>query len=529
MKKKKSTLIACGAAVLFLLIALFINGSSNAKAEPKQQTNTNYKTINDVAGVSFYINETIANKATAISEISEKIDVEPNLFYVYKDGKSKYLLFCLNSIIVAVEKDTSFHFSEYENKKDAISNSSVSGIWFEQNGNKFVGEEKGSKYIANVNAGLVITNDIYNDYVGQLAVLSDGETEWAIFAGVPGTTKFKDLPDDTKKGIQNIVQSLSLSDYVEEIPTESYAVVIGTGETEKVDLVEETVEPTEEEIPEEPDTVKQPGETLETEIIETEENVEATETAENEIPSVEENAEEENAVSEENESEENKDIENREEESLIVEEEAPDEPVKEEESSAQETKPSVETPQKKVIQLNNQKKIENKADDRAYTSDVYSMLKVRDNGIIKEYNYETRTFETPIIRIQKIITGKAAENIIKEYCENAKAYNYFEAPEGCSWQVAEYYLSYQGCNAEPYIDIKMKGIDGNPLKFRGISYSQRTYDIFYKAENTGNFYGPYYCYYAVPNGCVEYALECGTGNISSDIEENNAAYYLIRQ
>jgi len=543
--KDKKMIIAIAAAVILLIVALF-SGKGDSNKTSKVQASGNYKTVTDISGISFIINESIANKATAVSEISEKIDVEPNLYYVYKDGNSTYLLFCLDSIIIAAEKGTSFHFNEYEKKEDAVYADSVAGLWFETNGNKFAYEEQGSLFIANVNAGLVITNDMYNDYVGQLAVLSDGETEWSVFAGVPGTTKFKDLPESTREGIQTIVQSLEFSSYVAEIPEENYAVVIGTGETETVetapvtDIQEELIE----------ETIEEPvEETLE-------ENVEVQDEEPEEVLMDEEDSAEESPVEENPENEEKvsdeetgdseqlpvkelpveepaieeiplKPIENEKNEEDIVEEN-PSEDISEDVQEENVLNKEETDDSKKTINLQNQNYIKNKTKDKAYTSDIYSMLSLGDNGIIIECDISTGIIESPVINVKTIHTGVKAQELIKDYCNRTGAYNYFDAPEGCTWHVAEYYLSYENCTSEPYINIKLKGVDGQKLRFRGINYTQRSYDIADKVSENNGFVGPFYSYYSVPNGCPEYVLECGTGNIDSPIAENNAAYYLIK-
>ena len=62
---------------------------------------------------------------------------------------------------------------------------------------------------------------------------------------------------------------------------------------------------------------------------------------------------------------------------------------------------------------------------------------------------------------------------------------------------------------EAYIDVSLQGDDRKNLKFRGITYSQRGYDIYNLSETKGNVMGKLYCYYAVPNGCYQYSLGFG--------------------
>ena len=70
-----------------------------------------------------------------------------------------------------------------------------------------------------------------------------------------------------------------------------------------------------------------------------------------------------------------------------------------------------------------------------------------------------------------------------------------------------------------YINVKLKGLDGENLRFRGIEYSQRCFDIQISQNE-------FYSYYAIPNGCPEYALEIGEGTINNSLE---SGYYHIIQ
>lgn len=507
MKKKLFYIVVIIALLIFIVSSAFaiINKPEKLPEEG------NYKAVHEVSGIVFNINSILVNKATAISEISENIEIEPNLYYIYKDGERQYLLFSLNAIVIAVEKGTSFHFEDYSNKEEAIGNSSVAGLWMEKNGSKFKYEE-GSPFIANVNAGLVITNDMYNDFVGQLAVITDGATEWSMFVGVPGTGKFKDLPENTQKNITGIVSSINLSSALTTQVEEEYAVVIGTNEVENVEVAKKTEN---------------------TDVNISEPSAEPAMEGKEEID-VEEVQEEQPEVSEK--PQESETVEVTEVPSTSVEEVPEETPVATTApAETQEASPSPAISQptaqletaKTPIKVNNQKKIMNKSSDKAYTSDIYTMLDLKDNGLIAEYDIETGEIVNPIISMQRVYTGQTALKMIKEYCAEEAGYNFFDAPTGCTWHIAEYYLSYKNCAVSPYINIKIKGMDGNQLNYKGITYAKRTYDMKSEISQEGDFSGPYYCYYAVPNGCPDYVLECGTGNIDIDNAMNKAAYYLI--
>ena len=135
--------------------------------------------------------------------------------------------------------------------------------------------------------------------------------------------------------------------------------------------------------------------------------------------------------------------------------------------------------------------------------------------------------ETPIIRINKIYTGKEAKKIVNN-SSNEFLIHGFEAPRGYTWHVAEYDVSYESCSEDIYINIKIEGLDGNKLYFRGIPCEERTYDSSYavSTDSAGNSTN-HYVFYAVPNGCKEYVLKCGEGSPSKD-NTLLAAYYLIQ-
>ena len=84
--------------------------------------------------------------------------------------------------------------------------------------------------------------------------------------------------------------------------------------------------------------------------------------------------------------------------------------------------------------------------------------------------------------------------------------------------MVHYVVDDSGCNGHGYVNVKLRGMDGENLKFRGIAYSQRTYDI--SVSDT-----EFYSFYAVPNGCREYVLEIGEGAGKS--EGVVSAYYVV--
>lgn len=142
-------------------------------------------------------------------------------------------------------------------------------------------------------------------------------------------------------------------------------------------------------------------------------------------------------------------------------------------------------------------------------SDIYHMLEIGQMGILDAGAEDGKTLERTSITIQSLYTGEEAIQIIKNHCASDSAlYEYEDAPAGYAWHVVEYTTKKQP--DELYVNIKILGLDGEKLKFRGVPASSRTYDIFTSMVVSEEECSKLYCFYAVPNGCKEYMLECGT-------------------
>lgn len=146
-------------------------------------------------------------------------------------------------------------------------------------------------------------------------------------------------------------------------------------------------------------------------------------------------------------------------------------------------------------------------------SDAYNMLSIGETGLLYALNNAGTENEKTYITIQKLYTDEDALAIIQNFCESEDCvYEYAEPPVGHSWHVVEYMIEKHPDDL--YVNIKIKGLDGESLKFRGQSTSTRTYDIFYQLTESEEGYTKAYCYYAVPNGCMEYMLECGNDTMA---------------
>lgn len=450
---------------LTLLCLLGCNTSNSLYSIPE----SGYTTVNHIDNLAFCVPSFVANKATAITKIANDQEYESNVAYSYKNGSDEYIMFCIDQLVVLAQKGTDFDFASTEQKEDCLNNSGVLNTWFSKcsDNDKFVFEdsldENTYKIISEVSAEVVITTQLYGDFIGKLAVISTDNEEWSLFAGVMGDS-FKNLSQEQIDFINGIVKSMRLeANPVEEVPT--YDIVL-----ESNPLNDDTDE-------------NEP---------ETEESYEqSTEPMSND-----------NAVIEE---------------TIIV-------------SSNEITDTSSDSSNVKSdkvqygINVTNQK-IKKNIFDNAYESDEYSMLNLKECGILSAKN-SIGKYENPIIRINTVYSGKQAQSIIKTFFSETGT-DFFEAPPGYSWQVANYDVSYASCTEELYINITVEGLDGNQLYFRGIPCPERTYDAKHKVRTDANGnYLNHYVFYAIPNGCKEYVLKCGEGDVS---ESNTllAAYYHI--
>lgn len=515
MKKRKILYII---TICIMMIQLTACGSSGLYQSGKE----GYTEITTVDGVKFDIVSSIARNATAVTNISEEMEFEANQVYVYKDGESAYFLFKMDAIVCVAEKGTNFGFRESEDKFAALKNSDVLGVWFKSpEKKKLKYDEKKTdevyKMIATVTAEVTLTSELYNDFAGKLAVVDDGTTEWSIFIGSIGSD-FDELNKDEKELIEYMAQSFmnyekpqttevqqnapvnlggtqemdEEADEVETITMETETTVIEETETEEMSETNESMS----EISEE--NTAEPTEEGSSEIEKiTEEETEESTTTELEIIEVEE-IEETKESQEEEETEEDKSTEENEDTIIKAEEH---------QGEAQEGHTT--------IILNNQKNTL-KEDGKIYYSNIYDMLPLNKFGYASVQT--SSGFENAVVKVDAVYKGQEAVRIIKDGYAKA-GLRYFDSQEGTSWHVAHYTVDYSLCSEKGYLNVKLRGMDGENLRFRGIRYSQRTYVIPVSEEE-------YYCFYEVPNGCKEYVLECGDGTVERT--DAIAAYYMYR-
>ncbi len=504
-----------------LVIAMTSTGCTGRKAIIENGI-SGYEDITSVMDVKFSVPTQFTQTATAITEISDDANLSQKATYLYKDGSKQFLLFNMEQIVVAAEYGTSFGFDKTQDKTEPLERSSIMGVWLSPENPKGFEYEEGRtdvayKLIGTVKAQAVITTDIYNDYVGKMATISNGTTEWSVFIGAPGDD-YESLNSGIRSTIDSVVRSLRPnSDAVQE---QRYDISLGqevdsVGNSESDGDVEVEVEEINE--TEATDESSSLGSSIEdisaeaaTDVYE-EAAEEASTEITDEIPETdggEQLQEQEIEVATADSSEEVK------EESQETSEEQTAEQAKESEEQQQESEEK-----SKGLNLNNQKKRD--LDERmVYYTDIYSMLGIGHSAFAYSFN-DNLEAETVVVKLLRVYMNDTANEMVKEYTTRAGT-GYAIPPTGTRWEVAEYDVKYAEESLLPYVNVKMTGLDGKRLNHLGISYTTRTYDMFDKTTGSGT----YMVYYAVPETCNDYVLVFGDGNVDNNI---TAAYFNVKK
>lgn len=452
-----------------------------------------YTPVTTVDGAIFEINSSVVRTATAITNISPDMSFEPNQTYIYKNGEDEYFLFNMSSVVLVAQKGTKFDLS-LSNKAETVKSAGILGVWFtpeKKNGLEYseMTDSKGIyKMVATVTGQVSINENLYNDFTGKLSIIDDGSAQWAMFVGSIG--------DDYSK-LDNATQDvLSYMAYTLDVEQNSPIQSVD----EQVYVVSNDQTLGSEEMEEVPEQISQ----IETESQDT-------------VPSDIVIIEEEQSMNTEAGIQDETGVQIGHPETVIQEEQS-----SEEIQSTEETVISLEPEYpvivngRETIRLNNQKHKEKKP-NTVYESSIYDLLELGQAGyasVIVGKKYEKVT-----VTLDKIYRDKEAQSmLIKFYANGIAQGNYFEASPGTSWQVAHFKINYG--DAEGYLNSKFCGMDGAALNYRGIKYSQKTYNI--KISDT-----EYYCYYEVPTNCHEYVLSFGEGNPEAATSGIVSAYYQI--
>lgn len=154
---------------------------------------------------------------------------------------------------------------------------------------------------------------------------------------------------------------------------------------------------------------------------------------------------------------------------------------------------------------------------KAYSSSIYSMLSAKGIGFLEILNEDTGAMEPAYIKINRIIKDADAEQILSDQGIDV------EVPQNCHAEIVEYDIRYTS-QSKSYINICLRGLDGEKLRHRGVAYSSKTYDLPKSDAMENDWYLNNMVYYFVPDGCNTYALEC-SGIIKS--EQYSTAWYCI--
>lgn len=162
---------------------------------------------------------------------------------------------------------------------------------------------------------------------------------------------------------------------------------------------------------------------------------------------------------------------------------------------------------------------------KVYESSPYAMLDMGYAGIASIVNDNGGSYTEAYIRIDQLFSKEETEELVEEYISSGESYYLeMEAQDGMHFEAVSYSVMY--LDAEPsYMNIKLCGLDGEDLRYRGVVYPHTTYDIYNRIESTDGWRSGYICFYAVPNGCTEYALSCGP---EAGRENRYTAYFYIK-
>ena len=154
-----------------------------------------------------------------------------------------------------------------------------------------------------------------------------------------------------------------------------------------------------------------------------------------------------------------------------------------------------------VVNVTNQKELEGNI------TTIYSFGGIEDDVLSSGVDINGN-FQTVLVTITAYYNEEMASDVIKSGVAKDGLYEYFDAPDGCHYEAVEYKVS-GSATEDVYVNFKIVGIDGQLLKYKGVTYGSRSYDILSTSEYKKDGYTKRICYYPVPNGCKEYVLQFG--------------------
>lgn len=149
------------------------------------------------------------------------------------------------------------------------------------------------------------------------------------------------------------------------------------------------------------------------------------------------------------------------------------------------------------------------------------MLNIGDSGIASVMNDNGGNYVDVQIRMDKVYSAEETRVLIDEYISSGNSYyQEMNAPEGTHFEAVSYSVK-----SDAYVNMVLCGMDGEDLRYRGIIYPHTTHDIANKVEETDGWHTGYICYYAVPDGCIEYVISCGP---KKDRKDRHSVYFYVK-
>lgn len=206
---KKYIITSCF-AILFLIIICIVMYLSKDSVSVTENIKNQYQEIHDIDGVSFLISKEVIQNSVPLSKLSKDAKYKSNYYYIYSEQPSNYMLFKVNGLLVAVQKETNFNFQAADRPLYAL-NKSVMGLSFKGDASLLdYKSDSSGKTVLNVTTKIAFNTEQTAEYSGKLIVLNQDSEEWAMFVGFPGKT-YTDLNRLSKMEIERISESFSLA------------------------------------------------------------------------------------------------------------------------------------------------------------------------------------------------------------------------------------------------------------------------------------------------------------------------------
>lgn len=196
---------------VLLVMGLFTTQLTGCGYRFYEKTESGYTQSRAVNGVVFDVPNTLIKDATLISAISKESSYENT--YIYKNNGIEYLLFNIDTIVIAVSSGTNFNLQAKKDKYERIKENGLMNIWFDKVGKKFSYKEDKNKgvykFIAPVTAEASINSNTYSTLLGTVSVLESGKKEYSLFVGAT-TNDEESLTKDQEIVIDHVSKSFML-------------------------------------------------------------------------------------------------------------------------------------------------------------------------------------------------------------------------------------------------------------------------------------------------------------------------------